>query len=147
MKGQSLKYASVGLLAALINVVARLLFNQMMSYELAVALAFPIALTVAFALNRRYVFDGHGGDAKGQYVKFAIVNLLALSQVWLISVGLARLVFPSLAFTWHADTIAHIIGVGSPVLTSYFAYKYFVFATYKRVQCNDLSSNAPHAER
>lgn len=131
MNGRSLKYVSVGLLAALVNVVARLFFNQIVSYELAVALAFPVALTVAFALNRHYVFDGRGGDAKGQYVKFAIVNLLALSQVWIISVGLARFVFPGAGFTWHADTIAHIIGVGSPILTSYFAYKHFVFANFK----------------
>lgn len=131
MNERSLKYVGVGLFAALVNVFARLLFNRFTSYEVAVALAFPVALTVAFVLNRSFVFDGESGDAKGQYLKFAIVNLLALAQVWLISVGLANIAFPAMNFTWNAETVAHIIGVGSPIFTSYFAYKYFVFAATK----------------
>jgi putative flippase GtrA len=55
------------------------------------------------------------------------VNLLALVQVWLISVGLVRLVFPAIGFIWQAETMAHAIGVVSPVITSYFAHKYYSF--------------------
>ncbi|MFA5950043.1 MAG: GtrA family protein [Hyphomicrobium sp.] len=128
MNGRSLKYVSVGLFAALVNVVARLLFNQFASYEVAVALAFPVALTVAFSLNRNYVFAAGNCGAKVQYVKFAIVNLLALAQVWGVSVGLAKSVFPAIGLSWHGETIAHLIGVGSPIFTSYIAYKNFVFA-------------------
>ncbi len=57
---------------------------------------------------------------KGQYVQFAIVNLLALVQVWLISVGLLQLVFGHRLWMTSGN-LAHGIGVVSPILTSYFA--------------------------
>lgn len=139
MTAQSIRFVVVGLLAGAVNVLTRILVNQIASYEVAVALAFPVALTVAFALNRNYVFGGSRGSPAAQYLKFALINLLALAQVWLISVGLARYLFPAMGFTWHADTIAHIIGVGSPIVTSFFAYKYFVFP---HARPSDVSADA-----
>lgn len=127
MTAQSIRFVVVGLLAGAINVLTRILVNQVTSYEVAVFLAFPVALTVAFALNRNYVFSGSRGSPAAQYLKFALINVLALAQVWLISVGLARFLFPAMSFAWHADTVAHVIGVGSPIVTSFLAYKYFVF--------------------
>jgi putative flippase GtrA len=117
----------VGGLAALINLVARVLFSQLVIYEIAIVLAYVIAMTCAFLLNRRYVFDGAGGDPRRQYNRFVIVNLLALVQVWLVSVGTLRLLFPLIGFTWQTETIAHAIGVMSPALTSYFGHKYYSF--------------------
>jgi putative flippase GtrA len=60
-------------------------------------------------------------------VKFATVNVVSFAQVWLVSVGLARLLFPALTFQWHADSVAHMIGVASPLLFSYYAHKHFTF--------------------
>jgi putative flippase GtrA len=122
------RFVLVGVAAGAINILARIGLSRVFSYEIAVALAFPIALTFAFVINRRHVFDGAVGSAREQYAKFAAVNLLALVQVWAISVALARVVFPHVGLTWHAETIAHSIGVMSPIATSFFAYKYFVFA-------------------
>jgi len=36
--------------------------------------------------------------------------------------------FPSVGFVWHSDSIAHIVGVLSPVLISYQGHKRFSFA-------------------
>jgi putative flippase GtrA len=47
--------------------------------------------------------------------------------VWIISVALARFVFPAIQFTFHADTVAHVVGVVAPVFTSYLGHKYFSF--------------------
>jgi putative flippase GtrA len=122
-------FVVVGILAGAVNVAARIFFSLFFRYELAVALAFPVALTVGFILNRQYVFEPTGtATTVGQFGKFALVNLVALLQVWLISVGLAKVVFPWLGLFRDGEVIAHIIGVISPVLTSFFAYKYFVFA-------------------
>lgn len=118
----------VGAAAGIINVLSRIGLSRIFPYEMAVALAFPIALTFAFVVNRQHVFDGASGSAFEQYVKFAVVNLLALGQVWIISVALARVVFPRFGITWYPETIAHTAGVMSPLATSYFAYKYFVFS-------------------
>jgi putative flippase GtrA len=63
----------------------------------------------------------------GEYARFALVNAVAFAQVWLVSVGLARLVFPAIDFTWQAETVAHVIGVVSPIVTSYIGHKHFSF--------------------
>jgi len=120
-------FAIVGATAALVNVVARILLSKLFPYEVAVALAFPIALTFAFLLNRSYVFRSSVLTLRVQYFRFLLINVVALVQVWGVSVGLARYVFPWLNFTWHADTVAHIIGVASPIATSYFMHKRFSF--------------------
>ena len=127
MSNRAIGFVLVGVFAGCVNLAARAFFNQFMSYELAVILAFPIALTWAFVMNRSYVFNVTSGAPLQQYLKFALVNLLALAQVWLISVLFMRLIFPSIGFGWNPALISHAIGVASPILTSFFAYKYFVF--------------------
>ncbi|MFL6796340.1 MAG: GtrA family protein [Xanthobacteraceae bacterium] len=126
------RFLLVGGVAAALNVFARILINLVTSYEVAIVLAYLVALTVAFALNRVYVFDAAEGRMTGQYLRFFIVNLVALAQVWIVSVGLARWLLPALALTWHAETIAHIIGVASPAITSYYGHKEFTFRAWGR---------------
>lgn len=127
-------FAFVGGLAALVNIVARLGFSLVTPFEVAVVLAFPVALTVAFVLNRRFVFHGTGGHAPTQYMRFLAVNLVALVQVFVISVLLARVAFPWANFTWNAETVAHVIGVLSPIVTSYALHKSFTFhGSHRRI--------------
>jgi putative flippase GtrA len=99
-----------------------------MPYELAIVAAYICGMTVAYLLNKRFVFEASGRGVRSEYLRFTLVNLLAVAQVWVVSVGLARLVFPSIGFTWHADTVAHVIGVIVPVFTSYLGHRHFSFA-------------------
>ncbi len=124
---QFFSFLVVGGTAAIINLLTRILFSQAVIYEIAVVLAYVIAMTCAFLMNRRFVFDGRDGDTRSQYLRFAIVNLLALAQVWLVSVGTLRMIFPAIGYTWHAETVAHALGVMSPVITSFFGHKYYTF--------------------
>ena len=117
----------IGALASLINVATRVAIGRFVSFELSVALAFPVALTFAYLANRALVFRAAGASWRSQYAKFLIVNLFALAQVWLISVLLVKFLFPYLDFTWHAELIGHGVGVASPVLTSYYAHKHYSF--------------------
>ena len=91
--GVALGVAGVGLLAGAVNVLARIFFSIFVPYGSAVILAFPVALTVAFVLNREHVFRTTLGSQTAQYLKFTAVNVLALAQVWLISVVLVVYVF------------------------------------------------------
>ena len=120
-------FAIVGAVAAATNVVARIAFQIVVPYEMAIVLAFPFGLTTAFVLNSRYVFGAGRSGAATAYWRFTFVNLVALVQVWIVSVLLDRVAFPGLGFTWHAETTAHTLGVLSPVITSYFAHKHFSF--------------------
>jgi len=123
------RFVAVGGTAAAVNVGTRVGFSLFMPYELALVPAYLCGMATAFLLSRRFVFAGAaGGRVHGQALRFTLVNLVALAQVWLVSVGLARLVFPYLGFAFHPDTVAHMIAVASPIVTSYFGHKHFSFA-------------------
>ncbi|HEY8381993.1 MAG TPA: GtrA family protein [Microvirga sp.] len=123
-----IRFLMTGGLAAAVNVGTRWLLDFVMPFQIAVAVAYLAGMTTAFVLARRYVFEDSPRAPRDQYLRFALVNAVAFVQVWLVSVGLARLLFPAMGFTWHADTIAHLVGVLSPVVTSYFGHKHFSFA-------------------
>lgn len=106
-------------LAALVNILSRIWLNWIMPYEAAILASYLCGMTTAYLLNKRFVFDASGRDISSEYARFALVNLFAAAQVWLVSVGLVRLVFPTIEFTWNTETVAHIIGLIIPVFTSY----------------------------
>lgn len=129
MSRQFAAFVVVGGVAALVNIVSRLLISRVMPYEAAIVVAYLCGMVTAFFLNRLFVFHAASGhEASRQFVRFTLVNIVALAQVWIVGVGLARFVLPDVGFTWHAETVAHVIAVASPILTSYLAHKYFSFA-------------------
>lgn len=127
MSRQFVIFLFTGGIAALANILSRVMFSRFVSFEIAVILAFPVGLFTAFVLARLFVFGPSGGHVGSELYRFVIVNLLALVLVWAISVGLARLFFPMIGFTWHAETIAHTIGVLAPAATSFLAHKHYSF--------------------
>ncbi len=121
-------FVLAGGIAALVNIASRIVLNLAMPYEIAIIVAYVCGMTTAYLLNRLFVFERSGRAVADEYVRFTLVNLVAVAQVWIVSVGLARFVFPMAGFTWYADTVAHIIGVIVPVFTSYLGHKHFSFA-------------------
>lgn len=115
--------------AALANVAARWMFSRIVVYEAAVALGYLVGVAVAFVAARRFVFRGTQGRQSAQLARFALVNAVGFAQVWLVSVGLLRVVFPAVGFDWQAETVAHVIGTGSPALLSYYLHARFSFRT------------------
>jgi len=113
--------------AALVNIFSRIVINLFTSYEIAIVLAYLCGMTVAYLLNKHFVFLSADQRIASEYTRFALVNLVAVVQVWCISVGLARWLFPAIGFTWQGETVAHVIGVASPVYTSYLGHKFFSF--------------------
>ena len=126
--GEFTRFVLTGGIAAGVNVIARWGLSHVMSYEAAVAVAYLFGMTTAYLLARMFVFDESGRSTGSELFRFAIVNVFALAQVWLVSVGLARLAFPAIGFAWHAEDIAHLIGVAIPAVTSYFGHRHFSFA-------------------
>jgi len=114
-------------IAAIANIGSRILFNQWTGYIPAILLAFCVGLCVAFVLNRLFVFREPGNPLHHQAFWFVVVNLAAVAQTLAVSLLLARALFPLIGFHWHADTIAHVVGVGAPVLTSFLGHKHLTF--------------------
>ncbi|GHD61801.1 hypothetical protein GCM10017083_49660 [Thalassobaculum fulvum] len=126
--GEFGRFLVTGGVAAGVNVGTRWLLSHAMVYEVAVAVAYLVGMATAYALTRLFVFERSGRAMVDEAVRFAIVNMVALAQVWVVSVGLARLAFPAVGFAWHAEDIAHLIGVAIPAVTSYFGHRHFSFA-------------------
>lgn len=124
---QFLVFLAVGGFAALVNFVSRILYNTWLSYEWAVFLAYLTGMMTAYALSRYFVFGPSDRSKMVEIYRFAIVNLVAVIQVWGISVGLARYIFPLMAFDYYPYEIAHLIGLSMPIFTSYLGHKYFSF--------------------
>jgi putative flippase GtrA len=126
-RAQFVLFVLAGGVAAGVNVASRIALSVAMAYEVAIVVAYLCGMTAAYLLNRAFVFPASRRRASAEYARFALVNLVAVAQVWIVSVGLARLVFPAVGFAWHAETVAHVIGVIVPVFTSYLGHKYFSF--------------------
>lgn len=121
------QFLVVGGLAAGINFISRIGFSELVSYRVAIVLAYLIGMITAFLLSKHYVFEKSGRPLKDELRDFTIVNIFAVIQVWLISVGLAEYFFPYISFNFFPEEVAHLIGLGIPAITSYFGHKYFSF--------------------
>lgn len=122
------KFVAIGGFASLVNLLARIVINRTSSYEVAIVGAFFVALITAFELNRAFVFNDTPGRWWPRFGRFFLVNLVALVQVFVISVGLARLLFPAIGMAFHPDTVAHAIGLVAPLFTSFWFHRVFTFA-------------------
>lgn len=127
MSAQFVKFLITGGIAAFVNVASRYVLNRVVQFEVAVALAYLVGMTTAYVLTRNFVFEDSGRAVATEFRRFATVNLFGLVVVWIVSVGLARLVFPAIGFVWHADDVAHLIGVLAPAVTSYLGHKHYTF--------------------
>ena len=127
MNSEFFKFVLAGGVAAGVNISSRWLLSSIMPFETAVFFAYLVGMIAAFCLTRQFVFKKSDRPASNEAVRFLLVNLVALLQVWIISVGLADWIFPMIGLVWQAELIAHIVGVLSPVVVSYFGHKYFTF--------------------
>lgn len=121
------RFVLAGGTAAVTNITSRWVFSFVVPFEVAVVPAYLVGMVVAFVLTKLFVFAPSRRKTRAEAVRFTLVNLVALLQVWVVSVALEAWLFPLVGFHWHAELIAHVIGVASPIVTSYFGHKRFTF--------------------
>ncbi len=124
---QFILFLVTGGAAALINFSSRIFYNHWVSFSSAIVLAYLTGMATAFLLARWLVFKQTQHSFSQSALIFTAVNLVAVLQTWLISIGLALFVLPSMGVTNWVAEIAHAIGVVVPVFTSYFGHKHFSF--------------------
>jgi putative flippase GtrA len=90
-------------------------------------LAYLTGMVTAFFLAKWLVFKQSQQSIGRSVVMFAAVNVFAVLQTWLISMGLTMYVLPSMDVTNFVPEIAHAVGVVVPVFTSYLGHKHFSF--------------------
>jgi putative flippase GtrA len=123
------RFLALGGFSAGVNLTTRFALQPIVGFEAAVVLAYLTGMVVAYSLFRMFVFGATGRGVATEAIRFAIVNAVAFVLVAVISVGLARVVFPAVGWTWHADDIAHLVGVLSPAVTSWIGHKRYTFGT------------------
>lgn len=124
---QFLAFLLTGGTAAAINFGSRIVYSQWLSFSSAVILAYITGMITAFVLAKLFVFkDGHQSLHRSA-VFFVLVNLVAVLQTWLISMGLANYVLPAMGVQSFVREIAHATGVAVPVFTSYVGHKRWSF--------------------
>jgi len=116
-----------GGIAAAVNIGSRFFYNQYMSYSSAIILAYITGMITAFILNKFFVFEKSSHSTTKEFYYFTLVNLVAIAQTYIISIGLAEYLFPSIGVEKHRYLIAHTIGVIFPVFTSFIGHKFLSF--------------------
>ena len=116
-----------GGIAAVVNFGSRFAFNAVVSYSVAIVFAYVCGMITAFVLAKAFVFTTSTRSTTHSALWFTLVNLVAVAQTWLVSMGLARLVFPAVGFDFQPEAVAHAIGIVVPVFTSFLGHKHLSF--------------------
>jgi putative flippase GtrA len=124
---QFLFFVLTGGAAAVVNVLSRIGFSFLLRFELAVLAAYAVAMVTAYVMARRFVFRHSQHSTGRSFAAFALVNLVAALQTWLVSVGLRPWLLSWVGAVGVADLIAHGVGVMVPVFTSYLGHKHISF--------------------
>ena len=80
MRREFVSFLVTGGIAALVNLGARLVFNLVMPFEIAVIVAYLFGMTTAYVLARNFVFERSGRAVHDEYLRFTLVNLVAVSS-------------------------------------------------------------------
>jgi putative flippase GtrA len=124
---QFLKFLVAGGFAAAVNFGSRIVFNHWMPFSAAIVVAYIAGMITAFILTKLFVFTDSVRPTWQSALFFILVNVAAVLQTWVVSVGLAYYVLPWLGIAWHPKEIAHAVGVVVPVFTSYIGHKKLTF--------------------
>ena len=124
---QIIKFIISGGFAAFANVVSRIFFSNLFSYEISILFSFFVGLITAFVLMRKYVFVFKRNSLLLQIMRFVFVNLISLILIYLITFTLKYLLGIIIINIEIIELLAHIGGVSFPIMTSFLFHKYFTF--------------------
>lgn len=128
---QFILFLVTGGTAALVNFGSRIVYSQWASFSVAIVLAYLTGMLTAFVLARWLVFKLSEQSFSRSVMMFCAVNVIAVVQTWLISMGLALYALPYWGITRFAAEIAHAVGVVVPVFSSYLGHKHFSFRAHE----------------
>jgi len=116
-----------GSIAAAINFLSRIFYNQYCSFSASVIFAYLTGMVTAFILAKLFVFKQSTQSVGRSAAIFALVNVVAAAQTWAISMGLNYYLLPALGITRFVPEISSAIGIAFPVFTSYLGHKHWSF--------------------
>lgn len=127
MSRQFLFFLLTGGTAAAVNFGSRIFYNFWLDFSVAIVLAYVTGMITAFILAKLFVFKESQQLLHRSALYFVLVNLIAVLQTWIVSMGLAYYVLPAMGVESLVREIAHAVGVVVPVFTSYIGHKQWSF--------------------
>lgn len=124
---QFIGFLITGGIAAIINFLSRIFYNQYCSFSASVIIAYLTGMVTAFILAKMFVFKSSTQTIKHSAIIFALVNVLAVVQTWVISMAFNFYILPTLGFENYTAEIASAIGIAAPVITSFIGHKNWTF--------------------
>jgi putative flippase GtrA len=124
---QFMRFLAAGGFAAAANILSRISFSHWFTFPVAVVLAYLVGMATALVLMRNYVFPAGRSGLRRQIAIFALVNIAAVFQTLVVTLLLADVILPSVGVRSHVDLIAHVTGVGVPIVTSFIGHKRWSF--------------------
>lgn len=116
------------LAAAAVNFFVRLLLDPFVGYYYAIVIAYIVGTVFAFYMYQRKVF-GQGVRPLWQEIwLFIFVTLAAIAQTLIVSVVLVDHIFPTIHWVWYPKEVAHVVGMGVPMFSSFLGHKYLTFS-------------------
>ncbi|MDH4042015.1 MAG: GtrA family protein [Gammaproteobacteria bacterium] len=123
---QFVGFLLVGITAAVLHWLSRILLSQMLPYSWAVAFAYVLGMTIAFLLNSYYVFPASDKPVHKQARDFFLINIAFFPVVWASALGLNRALI-EFGMGWHSQELAHAVAISLPLLATFLLYKLFAF--------------------
>jgi putative flippase GtrA len=84
-------------------------------------------MSVAFILNKIFVFPKSSKAYHKQARDFIIINLCFWPIVWAASIEIKILLEYLGVITVYAENIAHLAALSLPICASFFIYKFYAF--------------------
>ena len=120
-----LKFSSVGALGSITNIsIYSLLVFLNINYNIASILAFIVAVTQNYTLNKRWTFKDHNTKTKKKFIKYFILNLSS----FMINLGVLNLVVLNFDESNLTKIIGQILGIGVAMGFNFLGSYLVIFA-------------------
>jgi putative flippase GtrA len=124
---QFMRFLGVGGVALLCHWLSRFAFNAFVGYAEAIVLAYLVGLSVAFVLNKIYVFPHSKRSLKFEMLVFLLVNVAAFPVVWTVAYVLGEWVLAKYIDRQLALALAHGFAITLPVFVNFAFHKLLTF--------------------
>ena len=128
MTRRLIKFGSVGALGAVTNLsIYSILVFLDLNYNIAAAVAFVVAVTQNFILNKSWTFKDHDERIRKKFVKYFFLNFVS----FLINLAILNLIIHYFGTEKIVQIIAQIIGIAGAMILNFTGSHLYVFGTLK----------------
>jgi len=127
LRGPQGRFLIAGTIASLVNWLARFPLEGVMPFAAAVLGAMVIGMLCGFLLYDRWVFPGSPRPLALKVRDFIAVNFVSQLIMFVVSIGVRELLLIGGLATMLAGAAAHLIGIATGALFSYFGHRSVTF--------------------